>query len=134
MLDFESCQSLEKLLLDNEICGMAKRLSRGIDTSDEALAFDIIKEVGHEGKFLSHRHTLKWFNKEQFIPSSIIDRSHRREWAVDGEKSCRKRAKDRIPELLKTYRGKPINSEVEEKLDEIMLSQKGFPGELLSEK
>ena len=28
MLDFESCQSLEKLVLDNEICGMALRLVR----------------------------------------------------------------------------------------------------------
>ena len=30
MLDFESCQSLEKLVLDNEICGMAQRLAAGI--------------------------------------------------------------------------------------------------------
>lgn len=26
MLDFESCQSLEKLVMDNEVCGMAQRL------------------------------------------------------------------------------------------------------------
>jgi len=30
MLDFESCQSLEKLVLDHEICGMALRLASGI--------------------------------------------------------------------------------------------------------
>ncbi|MBW2278869.1 MAG: trimethylamine methyltransferase family protein, partial [Deltaproteobacteria bacterium] len=30
MLDFESCHSLEKLVLDNEICGMMHRLLRGI--------------------------------------------------------------------------------------------------------
>ena len=28
MLDFESCQSLEKLIVDNEICGMAFRISK----------------------------------------------------------------------------------------------------------
>ena len=28
MLNFESCQSLEKLVLDNEICGMALRMVR----------------------------------------------------------------------------------------------------------
>ena len=33
MLDFESCQSLEKLVIDNDICGMAKRLMRGISMS-----------------------------------------------------------------------------------------------------
>ncbi|MCK7482616.1 MAG: trimethylamine methyltransferase family protein [Candidatus Moduliflexus flocculans] len=31
MLDFESCQSLEKLVFDNEICGMALRMVRGIE-------------------------------------------------------------------------------------------------------
>ena len=29
MLDFESCQSLEKIVVDNEICGMALRLVMG---------------------------------------------------------------------------------------------------------
>jgi len=131
MMDFESCQSLEKLLLDHEMCGMAARLLRGIDTSDEALAVDVIKEVGHEGKFLSHRHTLKWFGKEQYIPSSVIDRSTRREWADLGQKSCRQRAIDKIPELIKSYKGKVLSREAEEKLNEIMSSQKNFPAELL---
>ena len=35
MLDFESCQSLEKLVLDNEICGMAYRLIAGIEDGPE---------------------------------------------------------------------------------------------------
>lgn len=131
MMDFESCQSLEKLLLDNELCGMARRLSRGIDTSDEALAMDILKEVGHEGKFLTHRHTLKWFTKEQFIPSSVIDRSTRREWVDNGEKSCRERSKDMIEKLLKSGKGKVIDRETEKKLNDIMLAQKGFSEKLI---
>ena len=35
MLDFESCQSLEKLVLDNEICGMTYRLLRGIEPRED---------------------------------------------------------------------------------------------------
>jgi len=131
MMDFESCQSLEKLILDNELCGMARRLTGGIDTSDEAIALDILKEVGHEGKFLTHRHTLKWFTKEQFIPSPVIDRSTRREWADGGEKSCRERSKDMIDKLLKSAEGKVIDRDTEKKLNDIMLSQKGFPEKLI---
>lgn len=131
MMDFESCQSIEKLILDNELCGMAKRLLRGIDTSDEALAVNVIKEVGHEGKFLTHRHTMKWFSKSQYIPSPVIDRGTRREWADLGKKTCSERAKDRIPEILKSYKGKPLSVEVEKKLDEIMKNQKGFSENLL---
>ena len=106
-------------------------LTGGIDTSDEAIALDILKEVGHEGKFLTHRHTLKWFTKEQFIPSPVIDRSTRREWADSGEKSCRERSKDMIDKLLKSAKGKVIDKETEKKLNDIMLSQKGFPEKLI---
>ena len=35
MLDFESCQSLEKLVLDNEICGMILRLVQGIEPRED---------------------------------------------------------------------------------------------------
>jgi len=35
MLDFESCLSLEKLVLDNDICGMALRLLRGIEPKED---------------------------------------------------------------------------------------------------
>ncbi len=35
MMDFESCQSLEKLVLDNEICGMVLRLVKGIEPKDD---------------------------------------------------------------------------------------------------
>ncbi len=35
MLAFESCQSLEKLVLDDEICGMVARLRRGIEPREE---------------------------------------------------------------------------------------------------
>ena len=110
---------------------MAKRLLSGINTSDEALSVDLIKEVGHEGKFLSHRHTLKWFPQEQFIPTPVIDRSTRREWNDQGQKSCRQRVKDIIPKMLENYRGKTIEPEIEEKLNDIMVSQEGFPEKLL---
>ncbi len=36
MMDFESCFSLEKLAIDAEIVGMAKRLVRGVDDSEDA--------------------------------------------------------------------------------------------------
>ena len=34
MIDFESCISLEKLVIDNETCGMALRMVRGIELTD----------------------------------------------------------------------------------------------------
>ncbi|MCK4473385.1 MAG: trimethylamine methyltransferase family protein, partial [Anaerolineae bacterium] len=74
MLDFESCFSLEKLVIDTEIVGMAKRLVAGIVERETPLAVDLIRQVGHAGNFLATRHTKRWFREELFIPSAVVDR------------------------------------------------------------
>jgi trimethylamine--corrinoid protein Co-methyltransferase len=51
MLACENCQSLEKLVIDNEICGMAYRLVDGVSLEGSALATDIIAKVGPGGHF-----------------------------------------------------------------------------------
>ncbi len=45
MLDFESCQSLEKLVVDNEICGMTYRLLQGIEPREDFPALPIFQEL-----------------------------------------------------------------------------------------
>ena len=45
MLDFESCQSLEKLVLDNEVCGMALRLVRGIAHDSAGEAVELLRQL-----------------------------------------------------------------------------------------
>ena len=45
MMDFESCQSLEKLVLDAEMIGMAKRLVRGIEPRDEPIALTLFQKM-----------------------------------------------------------------------------------------
>jgi len=61
MMDFESCQSFEKLVIDAEIIGMAKRLLAGIEARDEPIALTLMRNMGHRAEYLAERHTLKWF-------------------------------------------------------------------------
>ncbi len=72
MLNFESTQSLEKLVIDDEICGMARRLVRGIEQRDEILALDKFEELAAGAQFLSLAHTRQWYRKEHRFPK--IDR------------------------------------------------------------
>jgi hypothetical protein len=51
MLDFESCQSLEKLVVDNEICGMTYRLLRGIEPREDFPAVPIFEELLRDADF-----------------------------------------------------------------------------------
>ena len=56
----EMCTLLtpEALVLDSEIYHTARVEASGLDTSWEALALDVIKEVGPMGNFLYHKHTM----------------------------------------------------------------------------
>jgi len=56
----EMCTLLtpEALVLDTEIYHSALEEASGLDTSREALALDVIKEVGPMGNFLYHKHTM----------------------------------------------------------------------------
>ena len=99
---FANCQSFEKLVIDNNICGMAMRFKKGIQCNEDTIGLDIIKAQGREAKdYLSSEHTLNWFREELFFPTEIIDRSAIRE----GEKArtAWERAKEEVKERLAEY-------------------------------
>ncbi len=100
MLDYESCQSLEKLVLDNEICGMAQRLIAGLQPREEQLAADLMEESFTDPRFLSRPSTLKWFRQEQYIPGKVIERSTLGEWEQAGRMSLTTRARDEVVRIL----------------------------------
>ena len=119
MLDFESCQSYEKLVIDAEIIGMAKRLVAGIEARDEPIALTLMRKLGHRADYLSQVHTLKWFDKELYIPSAVIDRGSLDGWKKKGAKTTRERATDRVKKLLATYEPSPIADELRAELRDI---------------
>ncbi len=119
MMDFESCFSLEKLVLDADVIGMARRLVRGIDASEDPLATAIIRQVGHEGNFLATKHTRRWFRQEQFIPSPVIDRDNRQTWEQKGSPTAADRAHQRVEELIAAYQPQELADEVRAELEAI---------------
>ncbi len=116
MMDFESCQSYEKLVIDAEILGMAKRLIAGVEARDEPIALTLMRKLGHRADYLAQMHTLKWFDKELYIPSAVIDRGSLDAWRKKGSKTAWERAKDRVNELLATYQPSPISDELRAEL------------------
>ncbi|MFX0030218.1 MAG: trimethylamine methyltransferase family protein [Candidatus Hermodarchaeota archaeon] len=119
MLDFESTQSIEKLIIDNEIVGMVKRLIRGIEDHGSPYASEILKDYEDKEELLSHPSTLKYFRKELFLPSPIIDRMTRDSWKQSGSKSARKRARNIAEILLEKPSIKPINRSLATELNNI---------------
>jgi trimethylamine--corrinoid protein Co-methyltransferase len=117
MLGFENCQSFEKLAIDNDICGMALRLKKEIILDDETLALDLMKKVGPGGHFLSEKHTLKWFQVEEYIPSSIIDKTTKSSWDDNKTKDALNRAKIYVDKILEEHQPETLSPDVKKELD-----------------
>lgn len=117
MLNFENCQSLEKLVIDNEICGMALRLIKGIKVDLETLAFDVIKKVGPGGTFLAEKHTIRWVREEQYISSEIVDRMEWRTWREAGKKDILRRAHEVVEKKLREHEPEPLPPDIQRDLD-----------------
>jgi trimethylamine--corrinoid protein Co-methyltransferase len=99
MLDFESCQSLEKLVIDNEICGMALRLAKGVEQRDDPLALPLFEGFSLGTQFLTMAHTRRWYRDEHLFPE-IIDRDTYDAWTGAGGQDMAQRANQRVEELL----------------------------------
>lgn len=116
MLDFLSCHSAEKLVIDAESIAMAKRMIAGVQLHTETLATgfydDNINFKG--GDFLKQRITMQLFRKEQHLPSNVIDRDSMRNWKEAGSLDTFARAKLIVDGLLASY-SKPTIDEAKEK-------------------
>jgi trimethylamine--corrinoid protein Co-methyltransferase len=121
MLDFESTQSIEKLIIDNEIVGMVKRLLRGIEDYGTPFASDILKDYDEKEELLSHPSTLKLFRKELFMAGPVIDRLSRDMWKASGAKSARKRAKEQASKILEKGSLQPIDDTLAKELENVSI-------------
>lgn len=117
MLYFETTQSLEKLVLDNEICGYAYRIARGALTSEETLSLEVFEEAVKKGAFISLKHTLRWFRKELYFPSEVIDRKPLELVRKEGRINSLERAKEAVRKILKEHKPEPLPPDIEKELN-----------------
>ncbi|MFC2167628.1 trimethylamine methyltransferase family protein [Acidobacteriota bacterium] len=120
MLNFESCQSLEKLVLDNEICGMALKMVRGIEARSERLSGDLYGDIYDGEHFLASAETLRWFREEMRQAGSVIDRDTYDIWKSNGKKSAWDRACDEVESIISAYEAEPLPDDSLKELIRIM--------------
>jgi trimethylamine--corrinoid protein Co-methyltransferase len=123
MLDFESCFSLEKLVLDNEICGMTFRILKGVDAREDFPALPHFEELLREQHLLISEHTRKYVKEEIYFPSPVIDRANRSRWQEDGSLTLKQRAARMIDKIISEYRPVRLSAEVSKELTDLMSTE-----------
>jgi trimethylamine--corrinoid protein Co-methyltransferase len=99
--------SYEKLVLDDEMCGMLRRLRRGIDVSPATLAYDVVAKVGPGGNFLMEEHTVERCRTEFWQPA-IADRGGIEAWMEGGRIDAAARARQRWQLLVAGHEDPPL--------------------------
>lgn len=111
------CNSIEQIVICDELINYTKHFMRGLEINDETLALDLIEEIGPDGNYLSTEHTLKHY-KQDWYPK-LFDRRNYDDWKARGEKTLRQRAQEKALKLLETHKPEPLPADIQKQLDEI---------------
>jgi trimethylamine--corrinoid protein Co-methyltransferase len=120
MLDFESCFSLDKLMVDNEICGMTLRMIKGIEPKEDFPSQPIFDELLRDKHLLISDHTRKYLNKEEYFPGPVINRANRSRWEEEGSVTLHERAEREIEKILKSFQPTRLADEKKNELTKLI--------------
>jgi trimethylamine--corrinoid protein Co-methyltransferase len=101
LMEFAMTACYEKYVIDNEILGMVMRAVDGIRVDEDTLAYDLIKEIGPGGNFVTARHTRMFMRKEHYQPT-LSDRNSREKWEARGAKNSWEKAAETVKTILES--------------------------------
>ncbi len=102
--------SLAQLAICDEILSWLQHFTRGVDVSDEALALNLIDEIGPDGNFLESEHTYAHF-RERWYPR-LFERDNYEGWVAAGGKTLAERAAERVESVLSEHASEPLPDDV----------------------
>ncbi len=111
-------QSLEGIVIDNDMMGAALRILRGIEVTEERLSLKEIKNVVFgEGHFLNQPQTLELMRTEYLYPE-VADRRSVGDWEESGSPTVYDLAHKKVREILSTHYPEFIQPGVDAKIRE----------------
>jgi trimethylamine--corrinoid protein Co-methyltransferase len=113
----------EKFVIDCELLGMYHVWAKGLDLSDEAFAFDALREVAPGGHFLGTQHTMRHF-RTAFYRAELFDYNSAEQWEIDGALDTNQRATRKWKKMLAEYEPPELDAAVEAELVGYMQSRR----------
>jgi trimethylamine--corrinoid protein Co-methyltransferase len=120
MEEVDVCErSHARLVIDNDIFKMIRKVMQGMHIDDENLAVDIIKSVGPGGDFLMQDHTMKYMRTLPSAPN-LIYRGNRENWLESGGKGLAERAAEKSAEIMANHKPVPLSDDAKSALRAIV--------------
>lgn len=119
LLSGATVASYEQIVLDNELCEIIRRLTRGFEVTEETLAIDMIRKVGPGGTYLTLPHTLRHFRKELYL-SKIFTGNTPDPPSPFGEGLEIRRAREEAKRILDTHQPAPLSETQRREMQKIL--------------
>jgi trimethylamine--corrinoid protein Co-methyltransferase len=113
----------EKFVLDCEVLAMLHTWAKGLDLSDEALAFDAMAEVQPGGHYLGTAHTMRHF-LDAFHRAELFDYETAEAWEKNGAQDSYTRANKKVKQLLAAYEPPVLDPAIEDALTDFISRRK----------
>ena len=107
--------SLESLVIDHEICGIANRILNGISVTDEKLGINIIDRVGPGGHYFKQKHTIEFLEEEHYL-SKLSDQDSYETRLEKGKRSVLEKSRDLTKKILKEHEPLVIDSALDKEI------------------
>jgi trimethylamine--corrinoid protein Co-methyltransferase len=104
--------NLEKWLIDEELCGMIRRMLTPVEITEETMNVESIKAVGIGGNYLMEPETLKHYRTEFFM-NDLFSKQDHNSWSGKGSKRVEESAADLLLRRLNTYEKPDMDPAVE---------------------
>lgn len=113
--------SFAQMVIDNEIAAGIKRLCRGVNADEEALAVDVIAEVMSGSRnFLTQPHTVRYLRKGEAYITHLAERGGWETWDSGGRQGMVERAQSEALHLLAEHPVDPLEPQQEKELDRLL--------------
>jgi len=117
----DQATSLDMLVMQHELIGYVERITAGANVDADAVAFEVLKEVGPGGTFIAHEHTAAHFRQELWFPR-LLDREFYDAWRAAGAQTMADRCRREKERRLVNHQVEPLPDDLARELDRITVA------------
>jgi len=113
--------SYAQMVIDSEIAANVRRLRRGFEVNEDALAVEVIGSVVDGARnFLGEKHTRRYLRAGEVLLTRLAERRSWEAWEAEGRLGMAEHAQAEAERLLAEHQVEPLEEDQEVELDEIM--------------
>ena len=116
--------SLEQLVIDAEMFRMNKQAHRGIGANENTWLDDVIDHAGPGGNFLGEKSTAINIRAGEWLIPRLGVHEPQKTWETSGKKTILAEAREKVDQLLSTYKPLPFGEDIDQELEKIQKKAK----------